>query len=95
MRVRYTETALRELEEIFDYIAERNPNAAASVVARIERVIGWLADFPEMGYPIENDVRLIPVGRYPFLIFYTTDENEVVIRNVRHAARRRPGEGDH
>jgi toxin ParE1/3/4 len=92
MRVRYTETALRELEEIFSYLRNQNPKAAAAVVARIEQVVAWIGDFPQMGYLIEDNIRLLPVGRYPFLIFYTADENDVIIRNVRHAARRRPGE---
>jgi toxin ParE1/3/4 len=92
MRVRYTETALRELEEIFSYLQNRNPKAAAAVVARIEQVVAWIGDFPQMGYLIEDNIRLLPVGRYPFLIFYTADENDVIIRNVRHAARQRPGE---
>lgn len=92
MRVRYTQTALSELEEIFAYIASRNPKAAAAVVAGVEQVVAWISDFPQMGYLIEDNIRLLPIGRYPFLIFYTADEDEVIVRNVRHAARRRPGE---
>jgi plasmid stabilization system protein ParE len=49
MRVRYTETALREIEEIFAYLQNRNPKAAAAVVARIEQVVAWIGDFPQMG----------------------------------------------
>jgi toxin ParE1/3/4 len=90
MRVRYTQTARAELEEIFAYIERDNPRAAAAVVRRIEQVVGWLRDFPQMGYLIENDVRLFPIGRYPFLIFYTAADDEVIVRNIRHAARRRP-----
>lgn len=92
MKVRYTRTALRELEEISTYLGDRNPAAAAAVIARIERVVRWIADFPQMGYLIEDGIRLLPVGRYPFLIFYTADDHQVTIRNIRHAARRRPGE---
>jgi hypothetical protein len=40
----------------------------------------------------EPNVRTMRVGRYPFLIFYAIDENDVVILHVRHAARQRPSE---
>jgi len=91
MRVRYTQTALREVEEILRYLSGRNPSAAAAVSARIEQVVAWLGEFPRIGYAIENEVRILPIGRYPFLIFYTLRSDEVVIRNVRHHARLRPG----
>ena len=38
MKVRYSQTALRELEEIFAYIHERNPSAAVAIVIVLS---GW------------------------------------------------------
>ena len=35
MKVRYTETALREIDEICSYIARDNPDAAATVALRL------------------------------------------------------------
>jgi toxin ParE1/3/4 len=94
MKVRYTATALREIEEILSYLAARNPAAAAAVAARVEQVVTWIADFPRIGYAIEKDVRLLPLGRYPFLIFYTIRSDEVLVRNVRHHAQSRPSFGE-
>ena len=51
MRVRYTETALAELGDIFSYIAQYNRMAAAQVVARIEEAAARLARFPQWGHP--------------------------------------------
>ncbi len=48
MRVRYTRTALDEIEEILTYLAGRNPAAASAVAARIEQVVGWIAEFPRI-----------------------------------------------
>ncbi len=91
MNVRYTLTALAEIDEILAYVRERNPAAAAAIGQQIERVVAWLTESPRMGYRIdETSLRMLPVGRYPYLIFYTVEDDEVVIRNVRHAARRRP-----
>jgi toxin ParE1/3/4 len=93
MRVRYTQTALAELGDIFSYIAQHNRIAAAEVVRRIEELAARLARFPQMGRPkYKPGVRMIPVRRYPFLVFYTIEADEVLILSVRHAARERPGE---
>ena len=94
MRVRYTEAALAELGNIFSYIAQHNRVAAAQVVARIEDAAARLARFPQMGTPkYKPGVRMIPLRRYPFLIFYTVAADEILVLSVRHAAQKRPGEG--
>jgi toxin ParE1/3/4 len=94
MRARYTEAALAELGNIFSYIAQHNRVAAAQVVARIEDAAARLARFPQMGTPkYKPGVRMIPLRRYPFLIFYTVEADEILVLSVRHAAQKRPGEG--
>jgi toxin ParE1/3/4 len=91
MRVRYTDTALRELDEIFAYIAKNNRTAAASVVGRVEALIGQLAEFPLMAQETDvADVRKFPLGRFPYDIYYTVERDEVVILHIRHGARRPP-----
>jgi plasmid stabilization system protein ParE len=93
MRVRWSETALAEIEGIFSYIHERNPSAARAVVERIDGLTALLDEFPLVGHVTdEPNVRMLSVVRYPFLIFYAIDNeaNEVVILHVRHAAQQRP-----
>ncbi|MGA7487972.1 MAG: type II toxin-antitoxin system RelE/ParE family toxin [Xanthobacteraceae bacterium] len=97
MKVRYSKTALRELDEIFAYIHERNRSAAAAVVDRIERLGSLIGELPFIGHLTDEEgVRMMPVVRYPFLIFYAVNDkaDEVVILHVRHAARLRPWEGE-
>jgi addiction module RelE/StbE family toxin len=95
MKVRYTETALIEIDEIFEYISERNASAAKRVVARVEQTIRNLGDFPEMAQASdEPGVRRMPVSRYPFIVLYTISADEVVILHVRHGARQWPWEED-
>jgi plasmid stabilization system protein ParE len=91
VKVRYAETAIAEIEEILSYIAECNRTAAIAVRARIERTVSALALTPEMAQRTdEPGVRRMPVGSYPYLIFYTIEGDEVVILRVRHRARRPP-----
>jgi plasmid stabilization system protein ParE len=95
MKVRYSRAALQELSEIFAYIHERNQSAARAVADRIERLCSLIGELPLMGHIVDEEgVRMMPVVRYPFLIFYAVNESaeEVVLLHVRHAARLRPFE---
>ncbi|MBW7972292.1 type II toxin-antitoxin system RelE/ParE family toxin [Bradyrhizobium sp. BR 10289] len=93
MKVRWSESSLSDIDDIFSYIHERNRTAAAAVVERIKAVASLLQDFPEAGHLTdEPGVRMFPTVRYPYLVFYTinTSDAEVVILHVRHGAQERP-----
>jgi addiction module RelE/StbE family toxin len=93
MKLRYERDALADLDEIFAYIAQDNPHAAARLVARIEEVVARIAETPYMGEATrKSSFRRFPVGNY--LIVYEIGQDEVVIHYVRHGARRRPWEGE-
>lgn len=92
MRVRWSESALSDLEDIFSYIHEHNRTAAAAVIERIKAVAGLLEEFPEAGHITdEPGVRMFPTVRYPYLVFYTvnTADAQIVILHVRHGAQNR------
>lgn len=89
MKVIFTKPALAELEAIFSYISERNPTAALDVVGRIEHTVSQLARFPFIGHPkYKPGVRMLPLRRHPYLIFYKIEATEVHILSIRHGARR-------
>jgi toxin ParE1/3/4 len=91
MKLRYERGALADLDEIFAYIAQDNPAAAARLVVRIEEVATRIAETPFMGEATrKSKFRRFPVGNY--LIVYEVDQDEVIIHYVRHGARRRPWE---
>jgi plasmid stabilization system protein ParE len=93
MKVRWSQTALVQLDDIFLYIYERNRSAAFSVAKRVEELATLLGEFPLIGHLTdEADVRTLPVVRYPFVIFYAIDDaaGEVVILHVRHTAQEPP-----
>ena len=93
MKLRYERGALADLEEIFAYVAQDNREAAARLVARIERVAARIAESPYIGEATRKTrFRRLPIGNY--LIVYEVGEDEVVIHYVRHGARRRPWEGE-
>ena len=90
MKVSYSPRSLRQLEAIHSYIGERSPRGARSVIARIRELCEKLGDMPGMGTLTDQPgVLVLPVVRYPYLIFYAIREaeKEVRILRVRHGAR--------
>jgi toxin ParE1/3/4 len=91
MKLRFERGALADLDEIFAYIAQDNPSAAARLVTRIEEVAARIAATPYIGEATrKSNFRRFPVGNY--LIVYEVGQDEVIIHYVRHGARRRPWE---
>jgi toxin ParE1/3/4 len=93
MRVRYTPRAGSDLRSILDYIDERSPQGARNVKRAIKKTIELISDFPESGRPSgEHGVRVLPAGRYPYLIYWTIEAGEIWLVHIRDA-RRRPWQG--
>jgi toxin ParE1/3/4 len=89
MKAVYTPRALADLTAIEAYISQRNPAAARRVLAAIKSAIDDPEQFPRLGLPIDSENRFrLPIGRFPYLVFYRLTETEILILHVRHAARR-------
>lgn len=90
MRVRFTAGAIRQIQQISDYISKDSPAGAQRVVERIRYLADMLRDHPEMGRVADlKGLRVLPVSTTPYLIHYTIHRDEVRIIRVRHGARRR------
>ncbi|MEI9930971.1 MAG: type II toxin-antitoxin system RelE/ParE family toxin [Rhizomicrobium sp.] len=91
MKIRYTANASAELTQIFDYVAHENPRAAAAIVRRVEVVVGRLALFPGMGHACDvPGVLIAPLVRYPYAIYYTVEDDDLIVLHIHHSARRPP-----
>jgi addiction module RelE/StbE family toxin len=89
VKIRYSARALEQLERIHSYIAGHNPKAAKAVAHRIKRSIELLARFPYVHRQTSMPrIRVLPVIRYPYLVFYTVDEGaqEVIVLRIRHSS---------
>lgn len=97
MKVRWSKTALIELETIFLYINERSRTGARAVLERIEYASGCLELFPYTGEEVsEAGTRTLAIVRYPYMLYYAIDEpfGEVVILHIRHTAQEKPAADD-
>jgi addiction module RelE/StbE family toxin len=95
MRVRYARGAITDLVRIADYIREHNPRAAEAVEKRIRASIDQLERFPFIGRPTDDPtIRMFPIVRYPYLVFYEVVGGEVIVHHIRHGRRERPEPGE-
>ena len=85
---RVSEAARSDLDEIWFYIAQDNPDAADKFIGLLVSRFPTLASMPDIGRKREElspGLRSIPVGRY--VIFYRPMENGVEIARALHGAR--------
>jgi plasmid stabilization system protein ParE len=83
----WTEEAVRWLENIFEYIAEDNPQAATETVQGIYDRTQALIDFPEMGQRYQGskrNVRILLYGHYR--IAHLVKPESIEILGVFHGA---------
>ncbi|MDC7233319.1 MAG: type II toxin-antitoxin system RelE/ParE family toxin [Spirochaetales bacterium] len=85
----WTESALRELEDIADYIAVVNKKAAGRMISSVMQRVSHLKDFPESGrFPPETDSRLYrELVITPIRLFYRYSDNRVFIVHIMRAER--------
>jgi len=93
MKVRYTPRARSDLQSILQYIDERSPLGARNVKRATRKTIELIGEYPEGGRRAgEQEIRVLPAGRYPYLIYWSVEAGEACIVHIRHA-RRRPWRG--
>ena len=91
MRHKWTRTALANLNDLAEYIAQDNPRAAADVVKRIVAAIEGLGENPAIGRPgrVANTRELV-VPATPYIVPYRIKGDSIEILRVMHGARRWP-----
>jgi plasmid stabilization system protein ParE len=82
------------LSVILKYIDERNAQGASNVKRAIRKVIELIGQFPHGGSSIwEEEVRVVPVGHYPYAVYWLVTRREAAILHIRHPPRRGGGVG--
>ena len=89
MKLRYTNTALRQIEQVLSYIRDHSPQGAVRVAKRTETVLAVLLDHPNAGQATSRPgVRRVVLTPYPYVIFYRVTAAEIVVMRFRHTSRR-------
>lgn len=95
MRVFWLGRAEDDLEQIGNYIAERDPETALRLLATIRERVALLAAQPGLGRAGRvRDTRELVIARTPYIVAYTVNSplDGVIGLRVLHSARRWPEE---
>jgi plasmid stabilization system protein ParE len=89
VKVVYTDAALRDLDDISIWLTAHYPGIGAAVERRLRLVVAHVARWPQsMRASASRDgVRVAPLGRYPYKIFYRVHDDAIEILHIHHAAR--------
>jgi toxin ParE1/3/4 len=96
--VRFRERAAADIDQAVDhYLAEASADVALRFVDAVERTVGQIGRSPhsgdlrfsyELGIP---DLRVSPLARFPYLVFYVVGDEVVDVWRVLHTRRDVPG----
>lgn len=91
MKVEYSKRALADLRKISSYYLETdNARIATAIGSRIREVVAYVAQLPESGRRVAQrpGVRVVPLLRYRYRIFYRVIGDTIRIVHIRHSSRR-------
>jgi toxin ParE1/3/4 len=87
--IRWTDEAVRWLQDIYEYISHDSPRSAQKVVKGIYDRAQVLVKFPEIGYIFRKEkdgiVRILLFGHYR-IAYIVCDDGSVTILGVFHSA---------
>jgi toxin ParE1/3/4 len=93
IQARFSPKAAQDLDEIFNFIAGDNPEAAEHVHQTVLRTADFMAQYPKEGKRIRNasarhaQIRWLVVPKFRnYLIFYQPLQDTVMVVRVLHAA---------
>jgi toxin ParE1/3/4 len=89
MKVIYTDEASKDLDEILAYIASNYPTVYEPFLIRLRSVTARIGMWPDSAQEVaeEPGVRVLPLLRYPYKIFYRNTGKAIEIVYIHHAAR--------
>jgi toxin ParE1/3/4 len=88
MRIVWTKTAIHNLVEIREFVAQDTPLAAQQLAERIRSCAARLTTHPHLGRAgREPDTRELIVGGTPYIICYRVHKERLAILAIVHGAR--------
>jgi plasmid stabilization system protein ParE len=89
MKVVFTDEALANLDGILSFIASNYPSIHDAFQSRLRSVVARIGDWPESAQEVADrpGVRVAPLVRYPYKVFYRSTGQVIEILYIHHAAR--------
>jgi len=77
VRIRYTSQARDDLRAILAFVEQHSPQGARNIARAVRKTVELIGQFPHSGRLAgEEQTRVLPVGRYPYLIYWSVEQDE-------------------
>ena len=89
MKVEYSNRAVVDLRKIASDSRAFGNAVVRAVEARIHEAVAYVAEHPEAAPPVLDrpGMRVMPLIRYPYKIFYRVLQDRIRILHIRHSSR--------
>ena len=89
MKLVFTDEALRDLDDLLAFVSLHYPAVLPALKRRLRAVLERIALHPESAQQVlaRPGVRMAPLIRYPYKIFYRINGGVVEILHIHHVAR--------
>jgi len=90
MRVIFTQAALKDLDDILNYLQTNFPTLIGPFERRVQAIVTRLSKWPESA-PLTKErpgLRAASLVRYPYRIFYRATDEAIEIIRIRHTSQR-------
>lgn len=88
VRLRYTLTVLRQIEQVLNYVGAWSPRGGVSIRDRLVTAIALVQEHPYAEQATSRRItRRVLLTPYPSILFYRITEDEIIVTRLRHAAR--------
>lgn len=91
MKAHFSRRALLDLAKLGrDSRSAFGPTVALALEAHIRKIVARLEALPRSAHPVAErpGVRVVPLGKYPYKIFYEIGDGSIEILHIRHSSRR-------
>jgi plasmid stabilization system protein ParE len=88
MKVVYTIEASKDLDEILAWIAANYPTVYQPFLVRLRSVTARIGMWPDSAQEVAEQpgVRVVPLLRYPYNLFYRNTGEAIEILSIHHSA---------
>jgi plasmid stabilization system protein ParE len=88
MKLKILELASLEMDDGEEYYNLQQEKLGKSFKKDVQNAIDNIVSFPELYPKIESDLRRCILHRFPYSIFYTVDDDTIVILSIAHQRRK-------
>ena len=87
---RFLTPAEEEMTEVALFYEAASSQLGTDFLNDVQRAVGRVRKFPQVGEAITSDLRRTLLHRFPFSLIYSAEDNVIVVIAVAHQGRR-PG----